>query len=77
MRYKIMPADALEDTSRRLDGCVALLAALTDSAGVGSVVSDGALSAVTDLMKAVCDDLQTNISAAEDYPEGGHGGVVK
>ena len=70
MGCKIMPDSALEDTVSRLDGFFALLVAVTTSASV-SVVPDSALSALTDLLRVICDDFQANIAAAEDCPEGG------
>lgn len=67
MKYnKIMAVGNLEDISRRLAGCSALLCSLCETAGE-SRISEEAISGVEDLLDCIRRDLQADIDAAEDY----------
>lgn len=67
---KIMAGGNLDDIVARLRGCEALIDTLCESAEVEKIPEE-ALSGVSDLLSCITRDLEADIAAAEDYPQGG------
>lgn len=67
---KIMAGGNLDDIVERLKGCEALVWAIAQTAGMSTTPED-ALRGVADLLSCITRDLEADISAAEDYLEGG------
>lgn len=73
MRYgKIVAGGSLENIMGRLNGLLALLYLLHESAEA-NCISEDAVGGLCDLLETICRDFQAGIDAAEDYVERGAG----